>query len=191
MVVTLRITFVVVAVAAAVAIVVPDRAPSAAPMVRSAAPRLVAEPGPTAERVGNGRVVADPPAPPSRTTADLVIARTNAERAAAGLPPVAGHPQLMEAALGHSRDQAAMQRMTHTGSDGSDAGDRIERAGYRWRAWAENVAMGYRSADAVMDGWMGSAGHRANILSADVAHIGIAVATDDDGTTYWTMVLAA
>ena len=36
-----------------------------------------------------------------------------------------------------------MHRMTHTGSDGSDAGQRISREGYRWSAWGENVAMGY------------------------------------------------
>jgi uncharacterized protein YkwD len=159
---------------------------------------LVADPGPAARRLGNQRVVADPPPPPPSTTAppaaDLasaVIAITNAERATAGLAPVTAHPALMSAALAHSQDQASMLRMTHTGSDGSNAGQRIERAGYDWRTWAENVAVGYGTAALVMSGWMGSAGHRANILNRSFVHIGVAVVTGGDGRPYWTMVLAA
>lgn len=163
----------------------------------SSASGLVADPGTSARRLDNQRVVADPPPPPPTTTAPVsnlaaeVIAIANAERAAAGLAPVSAHPQLMAAALGHSEDQAAMRRMTHTGSDGSDAGDRIERAGYRWWTWSENVAMGYRTAGAVMDGWMGSPGHRANILNGNFVHIGVAAVTGGDGRPYWTMVLGA
>lgn len=159
---------------------------------------LVADPGSNARRIRNQRVVADPPPPPPSTTvppasniAAAVIALTNAERAAAGLAPVAAQPQLMSAALVHSQDQATMRRMTHTGSDGSSAGDRIERAGFQWRTWAENVAMGYPTAESVMDGWVNSPGHRANILNPTMVHIGVAVVTGGDGAPYWTMVLAA
>jgi uncharacterized protein YkwD len=196
MVPTLRIAVVVAVVMIVGPNLVPDTPAPAAAAATSSASHLVADPGQRARRLGNQLVVADP-APPPATTAPMpelaadVIARTNVERTAAGLAPVVAHPQLMAAALAHSQDQAAMQRMTHTGSDGSNAGDRIERAGYRWRTWAENVAMGYRSAAAVMDGWMGSAGHRANILNGNVVHIGVAVVTGGDGRTYWTMVLAA
>jgi uncharacterized protein YkwD len=196
MVPTLRIAVVV-----AVFVVVGQNLARDAPVstvaaATSSASHLVADPGPRARRLGNQLVVADPPPPPPTTAPvpDLaadVIARTNAERSAAGLAPVVAHPQLMAAALAHSQDQAASQRMTHTGSDGSNAGDRIERAGYRWRTWAENVAMGYGSAGAVMDGWMGSAGHRANILNGNFVHIGVAVVSGSDGRPYWTMVLAA
>jgi len=164
----------------------------------SSASDLVAEPGPSARRLGNQRVVADPPPPPPSTIAprasDLasaVIAITNGERAAAGLGPVTAHSALMTAALAHSEDQASMRRMTHTGSDGSNAGQRIERAGYAWRTWAENVAMGYDTAASVMSGWMGSPGHRVNILNRSMVHIGVAVVTGGDGHRYWTMVLAA
>jgi uncharacterized protein YkwD len=164
----------------------------------SSASDLVADPGPAARRMGNQRVVAASPPPPPSTTAppaaDLasaVIAITNTERAAAGLGPVTAHPALTTAALVHSRDQASMRQMTHTGSDGSNAGQRIQRAGYTWRTWAENVAMGYGTAASVMSGWMGSPGHRANILNRSVVHIGVAVVTGGDGRTYWTMVLAA
>lgn len=84
-----------------------------------------------------------------------------------------------------------MRQMTHTGSDGSDAGTRISRAGYAAGTWGENVAAGFGSADSVVEGWMNSSGHRANILNGAYTQIGVAVAYSADGTPYWTMVLAA
>ncbi len=81
--------------------------------------------------------------------------------------------------------------MSHAGSDGSDAGVRISRAGFSGNKWGENVAAGYSSANTVVAGWMGSPGHRANILNANFTSIGVAYAQSSDGTMYWTMVLAA
>src|SRR5262245_31038386 len=74
-----------------------------------------------------------------------VLGLVNAERRRAGLAPVSWNDKVTAAATAHSVDQAAMNRMTHTGSDGSDAGDRLTRAGFVWRAWGENVAAGYMS----------------------------------------------
>jgi uncharacterized protein YkwD len=169
-------------------------APSATATAASAE-SLVARPGDAASRLRNQRQVVTPPAPPPTVPVDdvaaQVIALTNAERARAGVGAVVAHPDLMVAALGHSRDQAAMGRMTHTGSDGSNAGVRITRAGYTWRTWAENVAYGYPDATSVVGGWMGSSGHRANILSGSFVHIGVAAVADGNGRLYWTMVLAA
>lgn len=81
--------------------------------------------------------------------------------------------------------------MSHTGSDGSNAGTRIARAGFDASTWGENVAAGYTSAGSVVNGWMGSTGHRDNILDPSFTHIGVARAQASDGTVYWTMVLAA
>ncbi len=80
--------------------------------------------------------------------------------------------------------------MGHTGSDGSNAGDRIRANGGSFGTWGENVAAGYGSAAGVVDGWMNSAGHRANILNPAFTRIGVAIATSADGTPYWTMVLS-
>jgi uncharacterized protein YkwD len=150
----------------------------------------------SAARVGNAQIVVDvlpppPPPPPVSDPAADVIALTNSARAAAGLPPLAAHPQLQQAALAHSQDQAARNQMSHYGSNGSEIGDRVRAAGYSWSAVAENVAAGYSTAQAVMGGWMGSDGHRRNILYPDVVHIGVAVAHSAGGTPYWTMVLAS
>lgn len=139
--------------------------------------------------------VGDPPPPPtnppSPSPAADVVALTNAARATAGVPPVAVDAAVQRAAEAHSADQAAMGRMSHTGSDGSDAGDRLERAGYAWRTWGENVAVGQPTPAGVTDAWMTSPGHRENMLNASFEHIGVAVAHDAAGRTYWTMVLAA
>lgn len=80
--------------------------------------------------------------------------------------------------------------MSHTGSDGSNAGARLRANGGSFSTWAENVAAGYGSAAGVVDGWMNSSGHRANILNPSMTQIGVAAATAADGTTYWTMVLS-
>jgi uncharacterized protein YkwD len=131
-----------------------------------------------------------PAPPPTSAAVQQVVDLTNARRAEAGLPPLAVHGALSLAAQVHSDDQAARQQMSHTGSDGSNPGQRIAATGYVARAWGENVAYGYPDAASVMDGWMGSDGHRANILSPNFTEIGVAFATSARGTIYWTMELA-
>ncbi len=118
-----------------------------------------------------------------------ILGLINSQRAGAGLPPVAWHDQVTAAATAHSVDQAAMNRMTHTGSDGSDAGDRLTRAGFVWRAWGENVAAGYTSVQSVFDGWMASAGHKAQILG-NFTYVGMAAVASSTGTVYWTLDFA-
>jgi uncharacterized protein YkwD len=160
----------------------------------SSSPPLVAHVAEPAQRGGSIVVPIDTTIPPSVPRPDdgaEVVARANAARSAAGLAPLAIQPALVSAAQAHSHDQASTGRMTHVGSDGSDAGTRIVRAGFTPRTWGENVAMGYRTATAVFDGWMSSPGHRANILHDGFTLVGVAVAYATDGTPYWTMVLAA
>jgi uncharacterized protein YkwD len=128
---------------------------------------------------------------PTEVMAAEVVRLTNLERAAAGRAVLAVHPAVTQAAVTHSQDQVAMGRMSHTGSDGSDGGVRLTRAGFTWRAWGENVAVGQRTAQEVVTAWMGSAGHRANILSSSFTTIGVGVAIDASGRPYWTMVLAS
>jgi len=115
----------------------------------------------------------------------------NAQRGAAGLAPVAVVGHLNQAAEGHSTDQANMQQMTHSGSDGSNAGQRIEAQSFAWSTWAENVAAGQVDCASVIGAWMGSEGHRANILNPNMTSIGIGAVTGTNGVIYWTMDLAA
>jgi uncharacterized protein YkwD len=83
--------------------------------------------------------------------------------------------------------------LSHTGSDGSDPGQRITRAGYIWRTYGENVAAGYTTPESVVAGWMQSDGHRANILNPAFRDIGVGYAYGASSTYkhYWTQVFAA
>jgi uncharacterized protein YkwD len=127
---------------------------------------------------------------PAATTKPWVgnmLDEINADRAAAGAPPLALCTTLGTAAQGHSDDQAATNTMTHTGSNGSDIGSRADAAGYTgWTALGENVAMGYSTVDTVMTAWMNSPGHRANLLNATYHDVGLAESFASDGTPYWT-----
>jgi uncharacterized protein YkwD len=83
---------------------------------------------------------------------------------------------------------------SHTGSDNRSASQRIGDAGYDWSLAAENIAAGYRTVQAVMDGWMASDGHCANIMHPALRDVGVACVPGGANNTYrnyWTMDLAA
>lgn len=84
---------------------------------------------------------------------------------------------------------AAKNYFSHTSQDGRSMVDRINAAGYAWSTIGENIAAGYPSVNAVIDGWMASDGHCANVMNAafqDVALACIASSSSSYGT-YWTM----
>jgi uncharacterized protein YkwD len=101
------------------------------------------------------------------------------------VPQLSLNAKLTVAARNHAADQASMRKMQHQGSDGSNVGTRVTRAGYTWRAVAENVAWNYPDVDAVFAGWLSSPGHCRNIMSADYTLMGMA---EED--FYWTQVFA-
>ena len=122
-----------------------------------------------------------------------LVALINAQRTAHGLPPLGSQAQLARAARAHSIDMACSGFFSHTGSNGSNAGDRISAEDYRWSTFAENVARGYGSPRNVITGWMDSPGHRANILSPRVVDVGVGYAHSalSGRGDYWTAVFAA
>lgn len=133
-----------------------------------------------------------PPSPPSPPASDLVqslLAAHNKTRAQYGVGPLKLVSSLIRAAQEHSDDQARREKMGHDGSDGSTPFQRMTRAGYRYMSAGENVAMGYKSVAAVMDGWMGSPGHRDNILRA-YTEVGFGMTADSVGRCYWTACFA-
>lgn len=107
--------------------------------------------------------------------------------------PLAWNCLLEEAALGHSTSMAQNDFFSHTGLDGSSPGDRISAVGYVWRTYGENIAAGYGDAQAAMDGWMASAGHCANLMSARFTEMGAGMASDSASTygLYWTQDFAS
>jgi uncharacterized protein YkwD len=124
-------------------------------------------------------------------TARRIIELINRNRAAAGLAPVSAQGTLMAEAQRFSGVQAQLGRVSHRGVDGSTAGQRLTRAGYRWSFWGENLAAGQETADQVVGAWMASPGHRANIMNAKGVHIGIGhtFRTNDPSGyyDYWVM----
>ena len=109
---------------------------------------------------------------------------TNAERAAFGLPALTISEDLNRAAQGQADHQASILQMTHEGNGG--LGARLGAVGYR--AGAENVAAGQRSIGEVVQGWIDSPGHHANIVDPGMTEVGFAVAFGADGRSYWAQV---
>ncbi|MEU1920564.1 CAP domain-containing protein [Streptomyces albogriseolus] len=164
------------------------RTATAAPSTTTAAPKpSTAAPAPstTAPKPTTAAPQPTTAAPKPTATASGAVARVvelvNAERAEAGCAPVTANSTLNTAAQRHSEDMASTGTMSHTGSDGSDPGERITRAGYAWSTYGENVAYGYSTPEQVMQGWMTSPGHKANILNCSFKEIGVGLSG-----TYWT-----
>ncbi|MFJ1969793.1 CAP domain-containing protein [Streptomyces sp. NPDC087903] len=126
----------------------------------------------------------------ARTEAD-VVGLTNRERAGAGLPPLTVDALLAVAARAHSADMVARAFYSHTSPDGAEPWDRAAAAGCTRRTIGENIACGQRSPAEVVEGWMDSPGHRANILKPDFTHIGVGFAGGGSAGTYWTQLFGA
>jgi uncharacterized protein YkwD len=128
-----------------------------------------------------------PPPPPDTTWQTEMVSAVNAERAKLGLNAVVACGTLNRAAQGYAETMSAARHFDHTGPDGSTMTSRTRAAGYNGRALAENIAQGYTSVTAVMAGWMGSTGHRNNILNPNLTHIGVGKAAGN----YWVQNFGA
>lgn len=105
---------------------------------------------------------------------DEVVYLTNLEREQAGLPPLKQNPLLAQAAQAHAEAMASGDFMEHDDPHaGTSAVDRIAAAGYAWSSAAENIGGGAPSPAEVVQGWMDSPGHRANILNPRYREIGV------------------
>ena len=109
-------------------------------------------------------------------------------------PPVSWSENLAMAAYLHSEDMVLNNFFSHTGSDGSSAGERISRQGYPWRTYGENIAVGYPTVSSVIQGWLGSEGHCRNLMNPAFTEIGAGYAIGPYGgnpaARYWTIDLA-
>jgi len=117
-----------------------------------------------------------------------VIDLVNVEREARGLHPLAYDYSLAAAARDHSEDMGVQDYFSHTSLDGRTVGDRITGAGYSYNTYGENIAAGQSTPEVVIDSWMSSSGHRANILNPNFCDIGVGYAYVADSTYhhYWT-----
>jgi uncharacterized protein YkwD len=165
----------------------PTRTTPAAPGTTADRPTTAASPAGPADPAST-----PPPKPATRAPAGdpatsitrQVIDLTNAERATKRCGPLHEDARLTAAAQGHSEDMSARNYFAHNTPEGTTPWDRAAAAGYPDSS-AENIAMGYRTARAVVDGWMNSPGHAANILNCESHAVGIGL--DQDGF-YWTQL---
>lgn len=135
--------------------------------------------------------------------ASAALARINQARAAgascgtrgnfAPAGAVRWNQSLAEAAAGHSLDMATLNYFSHTSADGRSMAQRVNATGYAWSTLGENIAAGQVGIDAVIDGWMRSDGHCANLMNPAFDAIGLACVPGASGNafrTYWTLNLA-
>lgn len=115
----------------------------------------------------------------------------NALRARSGLAPLNRAPALDSAASAHARDMAQGAFFAHTSSNGDTVMSRVQKQGYGACLVAENIAWGHSSLGKVLEGWMSSPGHRANILSKGASEYGLAHLPAASGSRpLWVMVVA-
>lgn len=137
-----------------------------------------------------------PPLPTAPTPDQLntsLLRAHNEARAQYNVPALIWRADVSAAAQAHADWMARMRNMSHDefGSSTPTLRDRLRVHGhYLFSNAGENIAAGQRDPDEVMEAWLHSPGHRANILASDFWHVGFGVAADAFGHLYWCTVLA-
>lgn len=132
-----------------------------------------------------------PTTPPTNNTgsnqgfAEEVLRLVNIERSKAGLSPLTTNATLKAAA--DKRAQETKTSFSHTRPNGSKFSTVLKEYGISYRTAGENIAYGQRSPQEVVNGWMNSPGHRANILNGSFGKIGIGV-YQSGGVIYWSQL---
>lgn len=119
-----------------------------------------------------------------------ILSLVNAERRDRGLRPLVWNDRLDQAAKLHARNMATYRKMSHVIPEAKlpTLSARAQHVQYPYAMIAENIALGYTDAEAVVRGWMGSPGHRRNILSPEAAEIGTGVVSSKTGGLYFCQV---
>ena len=114
-----------------------------------------------------------------------VVELVNIERAANGLSALTLNSGLSDVARAKSQDMCDNKYFSHTSPTYGSPFDMMKSFGISYRTAGENIAMGYRTPEAVVDGWMNSPGHRANILNNSFTQIGVGYVASGN---YWTQM---
>ena len=120
------------------------------------------------------------------TYEEQVVALVNAERVKEGLPALKVDETLQAAALARAKE--TVQLFSHTRPNGTSCFTILKEYGISYRYAGENIAYGQRSPEEVVDAWMNSEGHRANIMNQNFTTIGIGYYQTANGTKYWSQL---
>ena len=99
------------------------------------------------------------------------------------MKPLTMNLKLSDVARAKSQDMHDKNYFSHTSPTYGSPFDMMKQFGITYRTAGENIAMGYRTPEAVMEGWMNSPGHKANILNSSYTEIGVGYVSDG---SYWT-----
>lgn len=123
----------------------------------------------------------------NREMAEQVIEIVNKEREKAGCSPLSMDDSLMEAC--EIRAEEIAEKFSHTRPDGTSCFSVLE-GHYAYTTTGENIAEGQRTPESVMNSWMHSSGHKANILNASFEDIGVGCYIKN-GTRHWVQLFGA
>ncbi|WP_327178219.1 CAP domain-containing protein [Streptomyces sp. NBC_01335] len=162
----------------------PSPTPSVTRTTAAPAPTKSTAPAAPAPTTAAAPATEDPKPAAGTSVQTQVLTLVNQERAKVGCSPLTLSSSLTSLAQSFSQDMAARDFFDHTDPDGDTPWDRAATAGITGLG-GENIARGQADAQAVMDSWMNSEGHRANILNCDYTTMGLGVYIADGGP-WWT-----
>ena len=119
---------------------------------------------------------------------DEVVRLVNIQRSNNGLQPLKSNWEIARVARYKSQDMINKNYFSHTSPTYGSPFKMMESFGIRFSAAGENIAYGQRTPAEVMNGWMNSPGHRANILNPSYTNIGVGLAKTSSGVCYWTQM---
>lgn len=137
---------------------------------------------------GNDSSNGDTESAPEHAYIRQVLELVNEERAKTGVAPLTLDTGLNNAAMVRAKE--IQTSFSHTRPNGSSFSTALKEANVTYRRSGENIAWGQRTPEAVVNAWMNSAGHRANILNANFSRIGVGYLTNTSGTPYWVQLFA-
>jgi len=120
-----------------------------------------------------------------------LILLMNQSRTKAGLRPLKTSRLLGEVARAHSREMSARNFFSHTNPAGLGPKERLERAGFAWKAFGENIGCGQDSPEKILLTWMNSSDHRNTILDPGYSQVGIGLVRGGECRIYWTALFAS
>lgn len=117
-----------------------------------------------------------------------VVRLVNIERQKEGLQPLVASTELSNVARKKSEDMAQKNYFSHTSPTYGSPFDMMKSFGISYRTAGENIAKGQLTAQSVVNAWMNSSGHRANIMNPSFNKIGVGHFKSSNGTNYWTQM---